>query len=71
MKRSTSNDAMTATATPAHSAMSQAQPPANLTYPLVINPHATIPVSMNKVGIVKFRKLRTPIVSVKATATVM
>ena len=30
-----------------------------------------MPVSMNRVGMVKLRKFSTPMVSVKATATVM
>ncbi len=71
MNLSTIKEANTATATPTTSATIQAQLPANLTRPLLANPHATIPVSIKSVGIVKFRKLRTPMVNVNATATVM
>ena len=38
--------------------------------PRVVNAQLIMPASMNSVGIVKLRKLRTPMVSVNATATV-
>ena len=71
MNRSTISEAITATTTPPASASGQGSGPVRPKgRPQKASDQPTIPASMNSVGMVKFRKFRIEMVSVKATATV-